>query len=61
MNHQTSAVMNLEQRIRAAETDPRNGFGIERDAFCALFGSDDQREGMRAFLEKREARFGAAR
>ena len=47
--------------LRAAETDPQHGFAIERDAFCALFGSPDQREGMRAFLEKREARFGANR
>ena len=47
--------------LRAAETDPQHGFAIERDAFCALFGSPDQREGMRAFLEKREARFGASR
>jgi enoyl-CoA hydratase len=47
--------------LRAAETDPQHGLAIERDAFCALFGSPDQREGMRAFLEKREARFGASR
>jgi enoyl-CoA hydratase/carnithine racemase len=47
--------------LRAAELDPANGARIERDAFCALFGSHDQREGMHAFLEKREARFGAAR
>jgi enoyl-CoA hydratase/carnithine racemase len=36
------------------------GLEIEREAFCALFGSPDQREGMAAFLEKREARFGSA-
>jgi enoyl-CoA hydratase/carnithine racemase len=47
--------------LRAAETDPQHGLAIERDAFCALFGSPDQLEGMRAFLEKREARFGAGR
>ncbi|HEY2804155.1 MAG TPA: enoyl-CoA hydratase-related protein [Actinomycetota bacterium] len=47
--------------LRSAETDPRHGLAIERDAFCSLFGSPDQREGMRAFLEKREARFGAGR
>ncbi len=27
--------------------------------FLELFGTPDQREGMRAFLEKREPRFGA--
>jgi enoyl-CoA hydratase/carnithine racemase len=46
--------------LLAASTDPERGLEIERDAFCALFGSPDQREGMAAFLEKREARFGSA-
>ena len=31
---------------------------VERDLFLDLFGTDDQREGMRAFLEKRSPRFG---
>ena len=30
---------------------------LEAQAFAALFGTDDQREGMRAFLEKRPAKF----
>jgi enoyl-CoA hydratase len=30
---------------------------LEATAFAALFGTTDQREGMRAFLEKRAARF----
>jgi enoyl-CoA hydratase len=30
---------------------------LEAQAFAALFGSDDQREGMKAFLEKRPASF----
>jgi enoyl-CoA hydratase len=30
---------------------------LEATAFAALFGTSDQREGMRAFLEKRAARF----
>jgi enoyl-CoA hydratase len=30
---------------------------LEREAFAALFGSRDQREGMEAFLEKRPPRF----
>ena len=34
------------------------GIQAEREAFVALFGTSDQREGMAAFLEKREPRFG---
>ena len=30
---------------------------LEATAFAALFGSGDQREGMKAFLEKRAAAF----
>jgi enoyl-CoA hydratase len=30
---------------------------LEAQAFSALFGSHDQREGMKAFLEKRKATF----
>ena len=45
--------------IRAAyETPGARGFASERKAFVALFGTADQKEGMRAFLEKREPRFG---
>jgi len=29
----------------------------ERQAFATLFGSEDQREGMKAFVEKRPAAF----
>lgn len=32
----------------------------ERQAFLSLFGGPDQKEGMRAFLDKREPRFGSA-
>ncbi len=31
--------------------------GAEAEAFAGLFGSGDQQEGMRAFIEKREPRF----
>lgn len=45
--------------IRAAfETPGAPGLASERAAFVALFDSADQKEGMRAFLEKREPRFG---
>ena len=45
--------------IRASLLTPGPlGLATERDLFCELFGSPDQREGMRAFIEKRQPRFG---
>jgi enoyl-CoA hydratase/carnithine racemase len=45
--------------IAAAVLSPgAPGIQAEREAFLALFGTPDQREGMAAFLEKREPRFG---
>ncbi|HLB62277.1 MAG TPA: enoyl-CoA hydratase-related protein [Actinomycetota bacterium] len=37
--------------------DAAAGLRFERDAFCELFATYDQEEGMRAFVEKREPRF----
>ena len=37
------------------------GLAVERDLFAALFGTPDQEEGMRAFLERREPRWRAGR
>ena len=46
--------------IRAAVQTPGSaGIATERALFLQLFGSPDQREGMRAFLDKRDPRFGA--
>jgi enoyl-CoA hydratase/carnithine racemase len=46
--------------IRAALDRPfEAGLRDEREAFVRLFGTPDQREGMRAFLEKRDPRFGS--
>jgi enoyl-CoA hydratase len=42
---------------RAEETSLREGMLFERRLFHALFATDDQTEGMAAFLEKREAQF----
>jgi enoyl-CoA hydratase len=41
----------------AAETTLREGFGVELRNFYLLFDTEDQKEGMRAFIEKRKAEF----
>ncbi|HCY85769.1 MAG TPA: enoyl-CoA hydratase [Desulfobacteraceae bacterium] len=51
--------------IRAAKTAVRKGLNVslkdgialEQDLFCMLFGTQDQKEGMTAFLEKRKPVF----
>lgn len=40
-----------------ADVDLRTGAELECQAFGGLFGSAEQQEGMKAFLEKRSARF----
>ncbi len=42
---------------RAEETSLREGTLFERRLFHSLFATEDQKEGMSAFLEKREAQF----
>jgi len=42
---------------RAYETPLREGVLFERTIFYGLFSTQDQKEGMRAFVEKRPARF----
>lgn len=42
---------------RSYETTLREGLLFERRMFHALFATEDQKEGMNAFLEKREAQF----
>lgn len=42
---------------RSYETTLREGILFERRIFHALFNTEDQKEGMSAFLEKREAQF----
>src|SRR5947208_2457591 len=37
--------------------DLRTGLVIERETFADLFATEDQKEGMKAFLEKRRAEF----
>lgn len=45
--------------LTALERRGAAGIARERELFLGLFGTPDQREGMRAFLEKRPPRFGA--
>ena len=42
---------------RAYETHLDEGLHFERKNFYLLFASEDQKEGMQAFIEKREPRF----
>lgn len=48
-----------ETVMRAEELSLQDGLLHERRVFHALFGSEDQIEGMTAFLEKRAANFTA--
>jgi len=41
----------------ALETPLSQGLAVERKNFYFLFASEDQKEGMRAFLEKRKGKF----
>ncbi len=53
------AIAAAKSAIRAAlETPGPDGIRRERKLFLDLFGTRDQREGMAAFLEKRQPRFG---
>jgi enoyl-CoA hydratase len=52
------SVMAVKEAVnRSQETTLREGLLFERRVFHALFASEDQKEGMAAFLEKREAQF----
>jgi enoyl-CoA hydratase len=42
---------------RALETTLSAGLACERDLFALCFGMEDQKEGAKAFLEKREAEY----
>ncbi len=43
--------------LRGADLPLTTAHELEAQAFSALFGSQDQREGMKAFVEKRPAKF----
>jgi len=52
-----SVMMAKEAINRAYETPLAEGLLFERRLFHSLFATDDQKEGMAAFVEKRPARF----
>ena len=52
------SVMVVKEAVnRAYEVPLREGLLFERRVFHSLFATEDQKEGMSAFLEKREAQF----
>jgi len=53
----TAVMMTKESVNRSYETTLAEGVRFERRLFHSLFGTDDQREGMEAFIEKRSANF----
>jgi enoyl-CoA hydratase len=54
------AVMIAKESVnRAYETTLAEGVRFERRVFHSLFGTEDQKEGMNAFVEKRPAAFNA--
>jgi enoyl-CoA hydratase/carnithine racemase len=46
-----------EATNRTLQGDLSEGLDAEAERFAALFATEDQKEGMRAFVEKREPRF----
>ena len=57
-SHSALTLSLAKAAIRAAEETPlASGLAYERELFITAFGSDDKREGVAAFLEKRPAKF----
>jgi enoyl-CoA hydratase len=56
-NGPTLALGAAKVAIAAALGDVRRGLRLEHEEFVGLFDTADQKEGMAAFLEKREPRF----
>ena len=54
---QPSVLMAKEAVNRAFETTLEEGLRFERRLFHSLFATDDQKEGMAAFVEKRKPAF----
>ena len=57
-NHSMPSVMMAKQAVnRAFESQLSHGVQFERQMFHSLFATDDQKEGMTAFVEKRKPVF----
>ena len=52
-----AVIMNKDAVNRALETTLAEGLRFERRVFQSLFAFEDQKEGMAAFIEKRQAEF----
>jgi enoyl-CoA hydratase len=52
-----AVMMTKESVNRAYETNLSEGIRFERRVFHAMFATEDQKEGMAAFAEKRKANF----
>lgn len=52
-----ATIMNKESVNRAYETTLAEGLRLERRVFHSMFAFEDQKEGMAAFVEKRQANF----
>jgi enoyl-CoA hydratase/carnithine racemase len=53
----TLAYAAAKRALAASDSRLEQGLAVERDAFVPLFATRDQKEGMRAFLDKREPGF----
>ncbi|HOP19419.1 MAG TPA: enoyl-CoA hydratase-related protein, partial [Amphiplicatus sp.] len=51
------AILVKDSVNRSYETGLTEGVRVERRLFHSLFGTEDQREGMAAFIEKRKPNF----
>jgi len=51
--------LKLAKRLidKAYDTDLETGLALEVQAFTACFATEDAREGIRAFLDRRQPRF----
>jgi len=56
-NSAPAVMMTKEAINRAYETTLAEGVRFERRAFFSLFSTEDQKEGMQAFIDKREPNF----